>query len=164
MKAILAALVERELGDGRPVDPRKAVDRLLARTVKARRDDDKELREAAIRAWVDRAAGGALAPAFSLEAFAERVLAAARAGASGRFGADKVFIVHLWRAAQDDPALHGMGLDAFKRRLGEANNARLLDLSRADLVEAMDPADVAESETHYHNATFHFVRIPEGAL
>jgi hypothetical protein len=218
LKAILTALVERELGDGRPVDPKKAVDRLLSRVVKARRDEDTEFREAAIRAWVDRASAGSRADSpptqpsptrgeglnmappsvveevpspspsplvgegrgggagpssaepsrgpqdvLSLETFADRVLAAGRASATGRFGADKVFIAHLWRAAQDDPALRGMGLDAFKRRLAEANNARLLDLSRADLVEAMDPAVVSESETHYHHATFHFVRIPEGA-
>ena len=36
-----------------------------------------------------------------------------------------------------------MGLDGFKQRLAEANNARRLDLSRADMVEAMDPDDVA---------------------
>ncbi len=40
-----------------------------------------------------------------------------------------------------------------------ANNARLLDLSRADLVQAMDPDDVRLSEVNYLNATFHFVRI-----
>ncbi len=40
-----------------------------------------------------------------------------------------------------------------------ANNARMLDLSRADLVQAMDPDAVRLSEMHYLNATFHFVRI-----
>ena len=57
------------------------------------------------------------------------------------------------------PTFRTMDLDAFKERLAEANNARLLDLSRADLVQAMDPEDVRESEVHYLNATFHFVRI-----
>ena len=42
----------------------------------------------------------------------------------------------------------------FKTRLAEANNARLLDLSRADLVQAMDPEDVQLSEVSYLNATF----------
>ena len=44
-------------------------------------------------------------------------------------------------------------------RLAEANNARLLDLSRADLVQAMDPDDVRLSEVIYLNAAFHFIRI-----
>ena len=52
-----------------------------------------------------------------------------------------------------------MGLDGFKGRLAEANNARLLDLSRADMVEAMDPDDVRLSEVPYLGAVFHFVRI-----
>ena len=52
-----------------------------------------------------------------------------------------------------------MEMVTFKKQLAEANNARLLDLSRADLVQAMDPNDVQQSEVHYLNATFHFVRI-----
>jgi hypothetical protein len=52
-----------------------------------------------------------------------------------------------------------MDLPAFKQRLAEANNARLLDLSRADLVQAMDPDDVHLSEVTYLNAVFHFIRI-----
>ncbi len=52
-----------------------------------------------------------------------------------------------------------MDLPAFKQRLAEANNARLLDLSRADLVQAMDPDDVRLSEVTYLNAAFHFIRI-----
>ena len=52
-----------------------------------------------------------------------------------------------------------MDFPAFKQRLAEANNARLLDLSRADLVQAMDPEDVRLSEVAYLNATFHFIRI-----
>ena len=94
-----------------------------------------------------------------LPTFAERVKAAARVCPTGRFGDNKVFIAHVWRALQSDPAFRTMDLSAFKERLAEANNARLLDLSRADLVQAMDPEDVRESEVHYLNATFHFVRI-----
>ena len=52
-----------------------------------------------------------------------------------------------------------MDLDGFKRALAEANNLRLIDLARADLVQAMDPEDVRRSEVQYLNATFHFVRI-----
>jgi hypothetical protein len=53
-----------------------------------------------------------------------------------------------------------MGLDVFKQRLAEANNARRLDLSRADMVEAMNPEDVAQSRVVYLGAEFHFIRIP----
>jgi hypothetical protein len=41
----------------------------------------------------------------------------------------------------------------------EANAHRLLTLSRADLVQLMDPGDVAESETPYLNAVFHLILV-----
>ena len=90
---------------------------------------------------------------------AERVKAAARDCPTGRYGDHKVFIAHVWDRLRADPDFAGMDLDGFKRALAEANNLRLLDLSRADLVQAMDPEDVRRSEVHYLNATFHFVRI-----
>jgi hypothetical protein len=60
---------------------------------------------------------------------------------------------------QADPDFRSMDFASFKECLAEANNARLLDLSRADLVQAMDPEDVQLSEVSYLNATFHFIRI-----
>ena len=83
---------------------------------------------------------------FDLHRFADRVKAAAQACPSGRYGDSKVFIVHVWRMLHDDPDFRGMDFSTFKQRLAEANNARLLDLSRADLVQAMDPEDVQLSE------------------
>jgi hypothetical protein len=180
------SLLERELGDQRPANSKKAIDRLLAQRLGARRDDSKELRDALLRGWIDREEGGLgvndraatcvrppapapasaaqppappPAPVLDLQSFAERVKATARTCPSGRFGDNKVFIAHVWRALQSDPAFRAMDLAAFKGRLAEANNTRLLDLSRADLVQAMDPNDVYQSEVHYLNATFHFVRI-----
>ena len=94
-----------------------------------------------------------------LREFSRKVLAAARACPTGRYGDNKIFIVHVWRALQNDPDFQGTELFVFKQRLAEANNARLLDLSRADLVQAMDPEDVQLSEVCYLNATFHFIRI-----
>jgi hypothetical protein len=182
-KSVKTALLNRALGDGRATDYRKAASRLLAQDSGARRDDSKELRDAVLRGWIDRAKGPDTAPAplgegvaagqvkgtatrparaappLDLPAFAARVLAAARACPTGRYGDHKVFIVHVWRMLQSDPDFAGMDLDGFKSVLAEANNARLLDLSRADLVQAMDPDDVRRSEVHYLNATFHFVRI-----
>jgi hypothetical protein len=134
------------------------------------------LREAALEGWAD---GDASRPApveplrprpaaplmeepaaeFDLSVFAETVKAAARDCPTGRFGDNKVFISHVWRRLHDEPSFPPMDLPAFKQRLTEANNARLLTLSRADLVEVMDAADVKESETHYLNAEFHFVLV-----
>src|SRR5262249_50285079 len=81
-----------------------------------------------------RAGGGG-----GLGGFARRVRAAAGASPSGRFGDNKVFISHV-HAALADPALD---LPAFKARLLDAHRQGLVTLTRADLVEAMDPADVA---------------------
>lgn len=96
---------------------------------------------------------------FDLPAFARTVRAAARDCPTGRFGDNKVFIAHVWRRLRDEPGFPAMDLPAFKSRLTEANNAGLLTLSRADLVEVMDQADVRESETRYLNAEFHFVLL-----
>ncbi|XXY14572.1 hypothetical protein WME88_40670 [Sorangium sp. So ce216] len=91
-------------------------------------------------------------------AFATRVLEAARASKSGRFGDNKVFISHVLRRLAEDGIAIGDS-DAFKARLVSAHRRGLLALNRADLVEAMDPADVDASETRYLSTTFHFVRI-----
>jgi hypothetical protein len=188
-KAVLAALLDREQG-GRPVDPNKAVDQILAREVGARKSDVGELRQATLRAWldsaelapspaepraasptpVDQAGEGRLRlfvadeplPAPDLPRFASRVLEVASACETGRFGPDRVLISHVWHAMRAFPEFASLGLDEFKRRLAEANRARLLDLGRADLVEAMDQGDLRESETRYLDAAFHFVRLPPG--
>jgi hypothetical protein len=90
--------------------------------------------------------------------FAQRVLAAARASKTGRFGDNKVFISHVMRQLEAD-GLAISDVKAFKDRLVTAHRGKLLALSRADLVQAMEPADVEESETLYLNGSFHFVRI-----
>lgn len=82
---------------------------------------------------------------------------AAEGRARGRFGDRKVFISALWRMLRTHPRLRGMTGPAFKQRLFEAHRARLLTLARADLVAAMDPSEVADSEYDAGGATFHFV-------
>lgn len=67
-------------------------------------------------------------------------------GAKGRFGDRKVFIAALWRQLRTAPSFKGMTPKQFKDRLVEAHGQRLLVLARADLVAAMDPKEVAESE------------------
>jgi hypothetical protein len=97
---------------------------------------------------------------FDLPAFAETVKALARTSPpEDRFGDNKVFIAAVWRASQREAGFPRMSLPEFKGRLVEANREGRLRLSRADLVQAMDPNRVAESETHYLNATFHFVLV-----
>ena len=189
VKNVKAAVLNRALGDGRATDFKKAANRLIARDTGARRDDSNELRDAIVRAWVARCTpadvedagekprragegetnGSATTSPSALPTlvetetdlitFAERVKAAAHACPTGRYGDNKVFIAHVWKTLQSDPDYSGMTLDAFKHRLTRANNARLLDLGRADLIQAMDPEDIRLSEVHYLNATFHFVRI-----
>jgi hypothetical protein len=173
LKNVKTAVLNRELGDGRATDFKKAASRLVARDAGARRDDPKELRDAVLRGWIDgqdeitakeheppdRSAPAQLVLFKDPETFADRVKAAARTCPTGRYGDNKVFIAHVWRMLKSDPDFAGMGLDTFKDQLGEANNARLLDLGQADLIQALDPDDVRLSEMQYLNATFHFVRI-----
>ncbi|MDY7225896.1 hypothetical protein [Hyalangium rubrum] len=164
LAAVQAVLLGRALQASREVAPAQALQQLAARSVGARRTDTDSLRLAALRAWAFPAvestpAESAPAPVQPvqdvLHDFAGRVLQAARTATSGRFGDDRVFISHVWRAMQ------GQGLDeqSFKRRLIEANQKRLLSLSRADMVELMDPADVSASEIQHLGATFHFIAL-----
>jgi hypothetical protein len=98
---------------------------------------------------------------FDLDEFSRTVLAAARHCPSGWFGDNKVFINHLYRHLQSEPAFHGMRLEDFKQRLVQANQGDRLELSRADLVSVMDPSDVRESETFQLGAAYHFLFFVE---
>jgi hypothetical protein len=99
---------------------------------------------------------------FDLAAFAATVRAlAANSRPDDRFHDNRVFIAALWRASQQEPNFPRVSLPDFKQRLVEANSQNLLHLSRADLVAAMDPQMVTDSETAYLNATFHFVQLEE---
>jgi hypothetical protein len=183
--AVKRWLLNRALAEAPPVDEKKALRRLIVRSVDARRDAPTELRDAALRRWIAGAGQAGREPAappapdplpavlefqpqpdaglidlsFDLAGFAREVCDVAHASPTGRFGASRVFIAHVWRGLRGRPRYERMTLDEFKRRLIEANQARLLDLGRADLVEAMDPEDVRASETRYLGATFHFVRV-----
>lgn len=97
-------------------------------------------------------------PPLDDDAFAARVLEAARASKTGRFGERKVFISHVFRALVREGVIAD-DADAFKERLVSAHRKGLLSLSRADLVEAMEPEDVEASEARYLSASFHFIGI-----
>ncbi len=164
LAAVQAVLLGRALQSSREVAAGPALQQLAAKRVGARRTDTESLRLAALRAWLFTSSSDSPAPVEApapagddgLGTFAGNVLRAARGATTGRFGEDRVFINHVWNA------MRSQGLDerAFKRRLIEANQKRLLSLSRADMVELMDPSDVAASEIQYLGATFHFIALP----
>jgi hypothetical protein len=174
--AVQEALLRRELGEPPMPEPgpeRKPKSKskpkpstflagLLAREVGARKSTAGELHLATVRQWIERTATPVPPAPERLDdhEFARRVVAAARSCPTGRYGENKVFVAHVWRRLREsDPDFAAMPLDEFKNRLADANHARLLDLSRADLVQAMDPQDVEQSEIRYLGASFHFVRI-----
>jgi hypothetical protein len=127
------------------------------------------VRRKAVRDWLEGAPATPRPPhrpeplppePFDLPTFAATVRAlAATSPPEDRFHDNKVFIAALWRTSQREPNFPRLSLPEFKQRLVEANSHDLLHLSRADLVQAMDPQLVADSETPYLNATFHFVLL-----
>jgi hypothetical protein len=151
--SLFQLLFERELGTTvRGTDA--ALSLLAARALGARRAGADELLLAPLRSWLDSQPTPPPAEPDDQAAFVARVLDAARAAdAAGRFGEDKVFISHVWRKTGDGE------LAAFKERLLAAQRAGLVTLTRADLVAAMDPRDVAESEISYRGSSFHFLRV-----
>ncbi len=171
--AVQAHLLGKLLGMGVST-PRRGVEQLAARAAGATRVDAEAVRLAALRAWLLPSSESASVPEAQQEpvptpreaaaakptmasaTFAEHVLAAARAlPPGGRFGSNKVFISHVWRALQPEWSSR----EAFNAALLEANRDHHLSLSRADLVSVMNPADVAESEIRSHGASFHFVVV-----
>jgi hypothetical protein len=120
-----------------------------------------------------RVRGGSIPPhtqeyetisAIDLPQFAQAVLQHANSRPpQERFGPNKAFISCVWQATQADPTFPRMDLDTFKRHLTAAHHQGLLYLSRADLVQAMNPQLVAQSETHYLNGQFHFILLQEPA-
>ncbi len=85
---------------------------------------------------------------------AERLLSTARnAHRDFRFGDRKVFLAAILPEDAGERAEMLDALDACRR-------AQLLTFARADLVAAMDPEMVAESEwQHPAGATFHFLVV-----
>ncbi|MCP3138694.1 hypothetical protein [Pyxidicoccus xibeiensis] len=166
LKAVQAHLLGKLL-DTETKDPRRAVEQLAARAAGATRVDAEAVRQALLRRWAmpetetppeptdTPAPERDSEPQDSIASFAERVLAVARTLPTGRFGQNKVFISHVWKALQPEWG----NREAFDVALLEANRTRRLSLTRADLVSAMDPRDVAESEVRSYGASFHFVVV-----
>lgn len=173
LETVQAALFRRALANAplTPLPSKASLDRLIAERLGAAGRPFKGMRDEVLRRWAvgeadepeAPSAEAPPAPPLDLAEFANRVREAARGCKSGRHGGDKVFVVHVWRALGEAPAFRGGDFALFKKRLAEANNARLLSLSRADLVQAMNPEDVLLSEVPYMNTCFHFVRDDLGA-
>jgi hypothetical protein len=103
---------------------------------------------------------------FDLESFAFLVRSTAQqVGPEGRFGRFKVFVASIRDLAQEkDSWLGDMPELAYKYRLLQAHQKRLLVLSRADLVSGMDKDLVRRSQVDYYVggrpvAEFHFVDL-----
>ncbi|MBZ4376887.1 hypothetical protein [Corallococcus sp. AS-1-6] len=165
LRAVQAHLLGKLL-DQEVRDPKRGVEQLAARAVGAPRVDAEVVRMAALRQWVLAEADKASVPRpkpveapvqplpTDTASFATRVLDAARGiPPSGRFGDNKVFISHVWKALQPEWA----DRPAFNEALLAANRAHELALGRADLLAAMNPRDITESEVRTVGATFHFV-------
>jgi hypothetical protein len=153
---------------------KKQLPRVVAGTADGQLDT---LRQAVIRRWASGTPGTGSAERFGTDAthpgeagaedfdlptFAATVVALARSCPTGRFGDNKVFIASVYRLSQAEASFPRMTLPEFKSRLIEANRQGLLQLSRADLVQAMDPVLVAESEARLEDdVTFHFILLEE---
>ena len=147
LNEVRAHLLRKMLGTESRLGIEKIKNVLAAEAAGSTSPDAARLRLALVRGWL-----GANGRSFDLDRFAEQVNLAAARAEEGRFGDDRVFIAAVWRELDSE-----LSLDEFKRHLIEANRTGLVRLTRADLIPAMDPEQVSASETHYLNATFHFV-------
>ena len=86
----------------------------------------------------------------------KRTASAVPDGHKERFGDRKVFIHHVHSKMKESGAYSG-SLDDFKRDVVSAHRKGHLEAARADLVSAMDPRSVEQSETKTDGATFHFI-------
>jgi hypothetical protein len=176
-KLLTRAVLSRMLESDRLLTVKEIQRVLPAKALGAPRPGTDELRRTVVRRWLADSSVPAEAkpttpaperpgrdhPAeFDLPAFAATVRRVARDCPTGRFGDNKVFISHVWRRFREESNVPVLNLPEFKQRLVEANRSGLVRLSTADLVEAMDPADVGESSTQHLNANYHFILIEEG--
>lgn len=176
---VVSAVQRHLLRDLVPADARlnpKAFRKLLVtRSVGATAGDAKSLRRAVTKRWLQGSKpnpdSGVVVTAndnsnrgeTSLESFAAAVMEAARRPGVSRFHDDRAFIGSIWEHMRGRAPVFAMPLAEFKEKLVTAHRQRLLRMSRADLVQAMDPAEVERSEARYMNATFHFVALQAGA-
>lgn len=165
LKGVQARKLEELTHSPRQLTAKQVAKQVPAALLKTGKSGVSAIRDVVLREWaaVPANAMGPLSQGphepFDLDVFARSVLAVARNCRTGWFGENKVFINHVYRGLDGEPAFQGMPLDDFKRKLVEANRLDRLTLSRADLISVMDPEDVRQSETHQLDAVFHFILI-----
>jgi hypothetical protein len=183
-QALELAVLNRLVNAPAPLNRKAMREQLAGHALGATRGGLQGLRDAILLRWLDSSNGspGPAAPSATIQptpqprlpepprdearethldpaTFAATVQAAARSSPTGRWGDNKVFINHVWRQLQQEPNFPRLDLATFKDRLADANQRGLLRLERADLVEAMNPDDVRESETTFLTATYHFILV-----
>jgi hypothetical protein len=155
---LAAAVLSTKMGSDRRLAPDLAR-RLAPRILLDVSGDLESLRERALAGLASSATDKARDAMADPGSLAGEILEAARASPTGWFGRDKVLVHHVWRAAHGRPVAGlPVDLDSFKQLLVRLNGAGRLALSRADLVQLMDPAELARAEIRVGNATFHFIR------
>jgi hypothetical protein len=170
LSSLRAELLGRELGV--PFRAKRSLEETArigaARSANSAKADAQSLIAALTAEWLHRdvPAPGAPVSAPSPATTDSRIVVSKVKSVLGRpelrrFGPHKVFIASLWDVLASDPEIQGLGQDGFKQALVEAHRQGQLELARADLVSAMDPADVADSEVLHLNATSHFVHVTE---
>ena len=145
---VRALFLQRELQTD-PGPPDRLLRLFVARELEAARPELRVLRDALVRNWL---LGRHVGPSFP-----DDVRHAARSARDGEFGERKVFISAVWDELRRAGRWSTLSLADFKRRILEAQRAGRLELARADLVAAMDPRRVADSETLADGASFHFI-------
>jgi hypothetical protein len=151
VQVVLNSLLDSE----REYETRSVLTMLAMRAVNARNGTLPEMRRALFLRWLqepvreEKVDQGAR--------FVEELREIARHARVGRFGSNKVFIGHVFREMRR--RFTELSRESFEKQLIEAHTRHQLTLARADLVEAMNPEDVRESEVRHLNSRFHFVRI-----
>ncbi len=140
---------QRELQSD-PGPPNRLLRLFATRELEAARPELRVLRDALVRNWL-------LGKTLGAVTFTEDVRRAARSTHHGVFGHRKVFISAVWDELRRAGRWSTLTIADFKSRLLAAQRAGGLELARADLVAAMDPRLVADSETLTDGASFHFI-------
>jgi hypothetical protein len=136
--------------------PERMLRQLAAQAIAAQRSDLRAFHPALIRIWLSGRELGARSTS-NEPSLIDAVRSAARHAHDGVFGDRKVFISSVWDALRATPPWSALDLDDFKAKLVSAHRRQELELARADLVAAMDPALVMASETRTDGAMFHFI-------
>lgn len=137
----------------------------VASALKARRKDLSELRRALWqRLLTEKTPTSKETPSLikanpSYPDLAALIKQAAKKCETGLFGSEKVFISHVWKKMVEVFPEHHCSLEHFKQVLVELNRRSLIDLCRADLIEALDKQDLSESLLSDLGSSFHFIRL-----